>query len=155
MGNMRILTFQLGVTMDFARFVSNFLKKTWIQFVYPVVFINWMCFFYLNQLGLGTSCQTHVPALVCGGLTGKKVIEVACGSHHSLALTNDGEVYAFGQNNSGQVGCGSTANQPTPRRVSAVIGSTKIVSIACGQTSSFASTDLRDVFLDWSYIFEK
>ncbi|ODN05802.1 RCC1 and BTB domain-containing protein 1 [Orchesella cincta] len=102
------------------------------------------------QLGLGTSCQTHVPALVCGGLTGKKVIEVACGSHHTLALTSDGEVYAFGQNNSGQVGCGSTANQPTPRRVSAVIGSTKIVSIACGQTSSFAVSDTGEVY-GWGY----
>lgn len=60
------------------------------------------------------------------------------------------KVYAFGQNNSGQVGCGSTANQPTPRRVSAVIGSTKIVSIACGQTSSFAVSDNGEVYA-WGY----
>lgn len=32
------------------------------------------------------------------------------------------QVFAWGQNNCGQVGTGSTANQPSPRKVSAVIG---------------------------------
>lgn len=32
------------------------------------------------------------------------------------------QVYAWGQNNCGQVGTGTTANQPTPRKISAVIG---------------------------------
>ncbi len=59
-------------------------------------------------LGLGTSCQTQVPTIVSSGLLGKKVIDVSCGSHHSIVLTSEGEVYAFGQNNSGQIGCGST-----------------------------------------------
>jgi len=31
-------------------------------------------------------------------------VKVACGSEHTLALTNKGEVYAWGQNNYGQVG---------------------------------------------------
>ena len=97
------------------------------------------------QLGLGNSCQTVVPSLVTGSLTGKKVVQVACGSHHTMALTSDGDIYAWGQNSSGQVGCGSTANQPTPRRVSAVIGNCKIVSIACGQTSSFAISENGEV----------
>jgi len=97
------------------------------------------------QLGLGNSCQTVVPSIVGGTLTGKKVVLISCGSHHTMALTSEGEVYAWGQNNSGQVGCGSTANQPTARRVSAVIGNTKIVSIASGQTSSFAVSDTGEV----------
>jgi len=55
------------------------------------------------------------------------------------------QVYAWGQNNAGQIGCGSTANQPTPKRVSAVIGNLKIVSITCGQNSSFALSENGDV----------
>jgi alpha-tubulin suppressor-like RCC1 family protein len=55
------------------------------------------------------------------------------------------QVYCWGQNTSGQVGCGSTANQPIPRRVSAVIGNSKIVYIACGQTSTFAASDTGEV----------
>lgn len=104
-----------------------------------------MKYLIINQLGLGTSCQTVVPTLVSSGLLGKKIIDVSCGSHHSIALTSEGEVFAFGQNNSGQIGCGSTANQPTPRRVSAVIGNVKIVKIACGQTSTFAVSDTGEV----------
>ncbi|KAI4831660.1 hypothetical protein KUCAC02_001195 [Chaenocephalus aceratus] len=34
-----------------------------------------------------------------------------------MALTQDGEVFAWGYNNCGQIGSGSTANQPYPRKV--------------------------------------
>lgn len=44
------------------------------------------------QLGNGGSTQGVVPVLVNTNLQGKKVSKVACGSHHSLALTMDGEV---------------------------------------------------------------
>lgn len=40
----------------------------------------------------GTSCQTVVPTMVSSGLLGKKIIDVSCGSHHSIALTSEGEV---------------------------------------------------------------
>ena len=46
------------------------------------------------------------PILLQGSLSGKVVASVACGSHHSLALTNEGDVYAWGQNNCGQIGSG-------------------------------------------------
>jgi len=62
-------------------------------------------------------------------LIGKKVVDIACGSHHTLVLTEDGEVYAWGQNNCGQIGSGSTTNQPTPRKVTAGIGSPKVIYI--------------------------
>jgi len=55
------------------------------------------------------------------------------------------QVFCWGQNTSGQVGCGSTANQPIPRRVSAVIGNSKMVYIACGQTSTFVVSDTGEV----------
>jgi RCC1 and BTB domain-containing protein len=35
------------------------------------------------QLGQGNSCQTAVPTIIAGSLAGKKVIQVAAGSHHS------------------------------------------------------------------------
>ena len=46
------------------------------------------------------------PTLLQGSLSGKVVASVACGSHHSLALTNEGDVFAWGQNNCGQIGSG-------------------------------------------------
>ena len=45
-----------------------------------------------SQLGNGNTNQGLIPSLVTSGLQNKKVIQVACGSHHSLALTDDGEV---------------------------------------------------------------
>lgn len=55
------------------------------------------------------------------------------------------QVFAWGYNNCGQVGSGSTANQPTPRRVSSCLLNKVVVSIACGQTSSMAVTDNGEV----------
>lgn len=44
------------------------------------------------QLGNGGTNQGLSPGLITSNLIGRKVIEVACGSHHSMALTSDGEV---------------------------------------------------------------
>ncbi|XP_013411436.1 RCC1 and BTB domain-containing protein 1 [Lingula anatina] len=102
------------------------------------------------QLGNGSTNQGTVPMLISTNLIGKKICQVACGSHHSLARTLEGEVFAWGQNNCGQVGSGTTTNQPTPRRVTACIGSKVVVQIACGQTSSMALLDTGDVY-GWGY----
>lgn len=45
-----------------------------------------------SQLGNGTTNQGVAPVLVSANLLNKKVTEVACGSHHSMALTDSGEV---------------------------------------------------------------
>uniref|UniRef100_A0A8D0CL40 Regulator of chromosome condensation (RCC1) and BTB (POZ) domain containing protein 1 n=1 Tax=Scleropages formosus TaxID=113540 RepID=A0A8D0CL40_SCLFO len=103
-----------------------------------------------SQLGNGTTNQGVSPILVSANLLNKKVMDVACGSHHSMALTNEGEVFAWGYNNCGQVGSGSTANQPTPRKVSICLQNKAVVSIACGQTSSMAVADNGEVY-GWGY----
>ncbi|KAL1022267.1 hypothetical protein UPYG_G00024450 [Umbra pygmaea] len=91
-----------------------------------------------SQLGNGTTNQGVSPILVTTNLQNKRIKEVACGSHHSLVRTHDGEVFAWGYNNCGQVGSGSTANQPTPRRVSNCLQGKVVMGITCGQTSSMA-----------------
>ncbi|XP_014916266.1 RCC1 and BTB domain-containing protein 1-like [Poecilia latipinna] len=103
-----------------------------------------------SQLGNGTTNQGVAPVVVSANLINKKVMEVACGSHHSMALTDSGEVYAWGYNNCGQVGSGSTANQPTPRRVSSCLQNKLAISIVCGQTSSLALVDNGEVY-GWGY----
>lgn len=45
-----------------------------------------------SQLGNGTTNQGITPVQVCTNLLIKKVVEVACGSHHSMALSFDGDV---------------------------------------------------------------
>lgn len=61
------------------------------------------------------------------------------------------QVLAWGQNNYGQVGSGTTTNQPTPRRVVANIAGRQVVDIACGQTSSMAVMENGEVSV-WEYL---
>lgn len=49
------------------------------------------------------SLEVPEPVTVCGL---NHVIQVACGSNHTVALTRNGRVYAFGANNFGQLGNG-------------------------------------------------
>jgi len=39
------------------------------------------------------------------------LFQIACGSHHTIILTETGSVYGFGQNTHGQLGLGDTTNR--------------------------------------------
>lgn len=101
------------------------------------------------QLGNGGSTPGLSPMLLSRNLN-RKIIEIACGSHHSMVLTDEGEVYSWGYNNCGQIGSGSTSNQSTPRKVNACIGNKRIQHIGCGPSNSVAVTDGGEVF-SWGY----
>ena len=68
-----------------------------------------------SQLGHAGSNQPVLPSRV-SGLVGMKMVQIACGSHHSLALNNEGEVYAWGYNNCGQIGSGNHVPIIGPKR---------------------------------------
>ncbi|XP_025067554.1 RCC1 and BTB domain-containing protein 2 isoform X2 [Alligator sinensis] len=93
-----------------------------------------------SQLGNGTTNHGLVPCQVSTNLVNKKVIEVTCGSHHSMVLTSDGEVYAWGYNGNGQLGLGNTGNQPTPCRIAALQG-IRVQQVACGYAHTLVLTD--------------
>ncbi|XP_011699349.1 PREDICTED: RCC1 and BTB domain-containing protein 1-like isoform X2 [Wasmannia auropunctata] len=107
------------------------------------------------ELGNGTCNQGLTPTLVNmptmnGGLGMKRIVDIACGSHHSVALTEDGEVYAWGQNNCGQVGSSISTNQGAPRQVNSNLAGKKVVYISCGQTSTMAVVENGEVY-GWGY----
>ncbi|XP_063687521.1 RCC1 and BTB domain-containing protein 1-like [Bolinopsis microptera] len=102
-----------------------------------------------SQLGNGTTNQGVSPTPVTS-LGNKKIVQIACGSHHSLARTEEGEVFAWGYNSCGQIGSGTTNNQVTPRKVGGVLNGLKITDIACGQTSSMALSSQGDIYA-WGY----
>ncbi|RNC45152.1 hypothetical protein TcCL_NonESM05109, partial [Trypanosoma cruzi] len=73
---------------------------------------------YQGRLGHGDKEPALVPTKVRGALTGQHVIDVACGSFHTVALTERGAVYCWGDNASGQCGAKSTIDAVTsPYRV--------------------------------------
>ncbi|XP_060933112.1 probable E3 ubiquitin-protein ligase HERC4 [Limanda limanda] len=74
------------------------------------------------------------------------VCQVACGSQHSVALTNDGRVFTWGQDSRGQLGLGQGkpfANSPQQLRP---LSSTPLVHVAAGGEQSFALSVSGGVF---------
>jgi alpha-tubulin suppressor-like RCC1 family protein len=61
-----------------------------------------------GQLGLGGTKDRHTPTQVPGL---GRVKAIAAGEAYSLALTESGEVYAWGSNGHGQLGLGGTNNR--------------------------------------------
>jgi alpha-tubulin suppressor-like RCC1 family protein len=88
----------------------------------------------LGQLGDGsTSESSNVPVAVLG-LSGVKAL--AAGGYHSLALLSNGTVMAWGDNESGQLGIGSSVESvDTPV---AVKGLTGVKAISAGANFSLA-----------------
>lgn len=64
------------------------------------------------------------------------IVAIAAGGTHALALTNDGRIFAWGSNGSGQLGLGTTtATYTSPVEVTAVTG---VVAIGAGANHSLA-----------------
>src|SRR5665213_1602411 len=63
------------------------------------------------------------------------VVSIAAGASHSLALKNDGTVWAWGDNGAGELGDGTTTQRNTPLQVSGLTG---VVAVAAGHFHSLA-----------------
>ena len=69
-----------------------------------------------GQLGHGHSNDIEVPAKIME-LTGKQVVHITAGGYHTLALTSDNILYAWGSGYYGECGYGEFANTLLPKRV--------------------------------------
>ncbi|XP_006867837.1 PREDICTED: E3 ISG15--protein ligase HERC5 [Chrysochloris asiatica] len=68
----------------------------------------------------------------------KSIIQIACGDHHSLALSKGGELFAWGQNLHGQLGVGRiVGSTSTPQIVTHLTG-VPLVQISAGEAHSMA-----------------
>eukprot|EP00299_Pterocystis_sp_00344_P015996 c8002_g1_i4.p1 GENE.c8002_g1_i4~~c8002_g1_i4.p1 ORF type:complete len:245 (+),score=48.93 c8002_g1_i4:636-1370(+) len=99
-------------------------------------------FNFYGQLGLGnTSPNTQIG--VIPSLARENMVMAAAGAHHTLLLTENGEVFSFGCNLNGELGLGSTTTESyvtIPNLVSSLLG-VRIVKIACGAHHSVAVSD--------------
>lgn len=66
---------------------------------------------------------------------GVKAVAVEAGRYYSLALTSEGTVYAWGRNNVGQLGLGTTAQQDSPALISGFNG---VIALAAGDDHTLA-----------------
>lgn len=70
---------------------------------------------HAGQLGLGDFTSINSAWAPIGSLSSIKAL--AAGSDHSLALDEDGALFAFGNNDNGELGLGDKANRNVPTRV--------------------------------------
>jgi len=92
---------------------------------------------YFGQLGNGTqcaemsgpSCMGTTPAKVPGFINVKAI---ASRGYHTVALKNDGTVWAWGYNANGRVGDGTTQDQHRPAQVGGLGGHGGVTAISSG-----------------------
>ena len=99
---------------------------------------------YHGQLGNNTKTNSNtIVALQTIGtpIAGKKIVKIAAGQGHSLALTDDGMVYTWGRNDTGQLGNNATTDAMLPVAVTVTgtpMSNKTIVEIASGARHSLA-----------------
>lgn len=83
-----------------------------------------------GQLGHGDTRRVDAPKLI-DSLADRLIVSAACGRNHTLALTDDGTVFSFGENKLGQLGQGTQTDavlSPAP----ILYHGQPLVKTACG-----------------------
>lgn len=109
-----------------------------------------------GQLGNNAITDSPIPTEVnaIGALAGKSITSVAVGSNHSIALSSDGRIAAWGYNGFGQLGIGTSMDSHVPVNVPAtgVLSGKTVIAIAAGQFHNLAlCTD--GTLVAWGYNF--
>jgi len=106
-----------------------------------------------GRLGTGNEQHCPLPVRILGPLEKRHVVAVSAGTNHSLCVTMDGAVYAWGQNGFGQLGLSKTTTQGNasmeqkflPRRLE-TLRHAFIVMVAAGERHSMALSKAGEVF---------
>lgn len=65
----------------------------------------------------GTAQLEGAIDVVRGELESKKILSVACGTQHTVAVTEEGDVYSWGRGRSGALGHGNRDDVSTPKKI--------------------------------------
>ena len=100
---------------------------------------------YKGQLGVGDTENRRVPTLITGQLQGKTAVYVAAGDNHTLCITADGSLFAWGDNVHGQLGVGGTDDRSVPTLVTGLQGK-QVAHVAAGGYHTICTTADGSVF---------
>ncbi|WP_431219476.1 hypothetical protein [Leifsonia xyli] len=105
---------------------------------------------YANQLGTGRSTADVLTPVRLPDLSGRNVIQVATGGNFSMALSQDGTIWSWGDNRYGQLAQGDAKSWiNTPTIVDSLSGK-GVVSLALGDYHGLALTGDHRV-LSWGH----
>lgn len=83
-----------------------------------------------GRLGHGTCSDYFLPNPI-KGLAGMEITQVACGDTHTIALSTNGKLYAFGRNQNGQLGLGSSTDSLSPTVVESLQVYSTFTAVLC------------------------
>jgi len=99
-----------------------------------------------GKLGHGNDAEQLLPKMVAE-LAATRVTQIDCGDFHSLALTDTGEVFSWGEGTYGQLGHGPAVTiYTTPLALGPPLKGLNIIQIACGSNHSAALADTGQLF---------
>lgn len=101
-----------------------------------------------GQLGNGEFETALAPVKVdqSGEMAGRKIIAISTLADHSLALAEDGTVFAWGRGDMGQLGNDSIEDSATPVAVTGKLAGKKIVEVSAGGHHSLAADDAGNIY---------
>lgn len=133
MGNTRTIHENMGHLKQIVSSKNHILQLTRDGFVFSYGTSDF------SVAGHGGSTPTPKPKIL-KHLSDKRVIQIACGEHHSLVLTDKNDVYGWGRGFEGQLGISQKIEIASkPNYVKAFFG-TPVIFIAAGASYSLAIT---------------
>ncbi len=93
-----------------------------------------------GQLGLGNNTNTNIPTLVTVQ-DDLKVKVVSCGKLHTVIIAEDGNLYSFGDNSSGQLGLGDDTFEENLPTLVTIPGGLKVKMVSCGDSHTVIITE--------------
>lgn len=100
----------------------------------------------LNVIGLDSDNTVECIPRMVKTLGTRIIIQIACGLRHALALTNNGELYAWGSNSEGQLGLGPNIMKALKPQLVSSLAAVPIAFIACGGYHSMVVSKSGAVF---------
>ena len=105
---------------------------------------------YNGQLGLGGGDREKITPQLVSQLI--DIVQIAAGYYYSLCLSNAGQIYSFGNNDSGQLGLGDNVNSNTPK---VILQLNHIIQIVAGKDHSLVLSTTGKVYAYGSNIYGK
>ena len=97
-----------------------------------------------GQLGQEHTSHEVTPKII-RSLTNRQVVQTACGLHHSVFVTMNGEVFSCGYNDNGQLGHNDIRSRNSPVLVEA-LKNKFIAQAACGYYHTIVRRETGEIY---------